>query len=242
MRNALKSAAHSVRRFALLNARRLSGTGVVNHQGVKIAIGDHLSPTVAYYILNGDYERRECRGIRALLRPDDVVMELGAGIGFISLFCSKIVGDERVHAFEANPALEPLIRRNYDLNERHPTLEMCILGEVEGWAEFFISKDLWESSMIRPNPEAKAMTVPVRSLNETIRRIGPTFLIMDIEGAEYDIIKAIDFQTIRKVAFETHASIIGDDKIRFVERKLVESGFVIDRRFTKGQQLVATRP
>ncbi len=242
MSNPVRNLARSARQFLLLTARRMMHARVVNHAGVKIAIGDYLSPVVAEHILNGDYERSELKGIRALLDPEDIVLELGAGIGFISLQCARVVGCDRVFAFEANPALEAHIRRNYDLNGLHPKLEMCILGEHEGQADFFIDDDLWESSMIRRKASVKQVTVPVRSLNEMVRRIRPTFLIMDIEGGEYEIIKQIDLDTIRKVAIEVHIPIIGGEKVEYVKRRLIDAGFVVDHRFTNDQQFVAVRP
>ncbi len=231
-----------MREFVLLTTRKATNARVVNHAGVKIAIDDYLSPAVIHNILNGRYERTEVTGIRRLLKPDDVVLELGAGIGFVSLFCAKMIGADRVFAFEANPALEPHIRRNYDLNNLHPKLEICILGDRDGQADFFVTKDLWGSSMFRPKSDAEQVSVPVRSLNEVIARVKPTFLIMDIEGGEHDIIQGIDFQTIRKVAIEVHPPIIGDDKVRFVERKLLDAGFVVDHGGSGWRQLVATKP
>ena len=242
MSNPVREVARRVREFTLLNSRRLTNARVVNHAGVKIAIGDYLSPSVTYCILNGQYERAELKGIRTLLEPSDIVLELGAGVGFISLQCAKVIGGDRVFAYEANPALAPHIRRNYDLNNLHPQLEMCILGDREGEADFFVSDDLWESSMIRPSPEAKPISVPIRSLNQTIRQINPTFLIMDIEGAEFDIIKEIDFHTIRKVAIEIHEPLIGPENVKLIHQRLADAGFVIDYRFTMGAQLVAAIP
>lgn len=241
MRDKTRKALYSLGQIAFRNARKMIGASAVDHMGVKIAIGHHLSWLVTYHIRNGDYECAEVAGIRALLEPDDIVMELGAGIGFISLQCAKAIGGDRVFAYEANPALEPHIRQNYDLNDLHPKLEMCILGEKDGEADFFIEKDMWDSSMIRGKPDARKVSVPVRSLNDAIRRNRPTFLIMDIEGGEYDIMKMIDFQTIRKVAFETHEAIIGEEKVKFVEQKLRDSGFVVNKDLSVGQQLVATR-
>ncbi len=36
-------------------------------------------------------------------------MELGAGLGFLSTYCAKIMGSDNVVTYEANPALEPYI-------------------------------------------------------------------------------------------------------------------------------------
>ena len=99
-------------------------------------------------------------------------MELGTGIGFVSLVCRRRVGRSRVYSFEANPALEPLIRRNYrSFNHLHPTLSICILGEEDGEADFYVHDLYWISSTRPGEPDTRHVRVPTRSLNDEIRRI-----------------------------------------------------------------------
>jgi len=52
----------------------------------------------------GDYERKEATIVSQRLTADDVVLEIGAGIGFLSAYCAKRIGSERVFAYDANPA------------------------------------------------------------------------------------------------------------------------------------------
>jgi FkbM family methyltransferase len=215
---------------------------IVQHEGIKLQIGDHMAPEIIDYIRRGDYERRELKAIRAYLEPDDVVIELGAGIGFISLQCARIVGGGRVFAFEANPKLEPHIRRNFQLNDLYPTLQICILGEQLGQMDFFIDQEFWGSSTVPLNVPSEQIRVPVRPLNDEIHRIGPTFLIADIEGGEYDLLKTIDFHSISKVSIELHKKLIGEEKVEFIKDRLHQAGFVIDPEYSrKDKHLVGRR-
>jgi len=51
------------------------------------------------------------------IRPGDVVVDLGANMGyFTSLFCERVGGQGKVIAFEANPKLVGLIHRNMEIN------------------------------------------------------------------------------------------------------------------------------
>lgn len=242
MLQAMREAALRTRRAALLGYRRLLRPRVVRHAGVLLAIGDHLSPAIVEWIYAGDYEKSELKAIRSSLEPSDVVLEVGAGLGFISMQCARAIGADRVHTFEANPALEPHIRRNYELNGLRPTLRVGLLGERAGEVDFYVERDFWESSATRKGPGSTPIKVPVLPVNDEVRRIDPTFLIMDIEGGEYDLLRALDgFGNIRKVAIELHEEAIGPEKVAFVRRRLEEAGFAVDGRLSRGQQLFARK-
>ncbi|MDN3721453.1 hypothetical protein QW131_25420 [Roseibium salinum] len=60
-----------------------------------------------------NYEKKgELILARKTLRPDDRVLEVGAGTGFISLACAKkICGPERVLSYEPNPAMKRVIEK-----------------------------------------------------------------------------------------------------------------------------------
>jgi FkbM family methyltransferase len=201
---------------------------VIRHAGVLLALDRQIPPEILEYLYSGEYERSELKDIRTHLRPDDVVMELGTGIGFVSLACAKRVGAARVFSFEANPALKPLILHNYELNQLSPTLEICILGEKLGETDFYVHDQYWLSSTQAGIPNTHRVRVPSRPLNDEIRRIDPTFLIMDIEGGERELFRFIDFHNIRKVALELHAGLIGHDEAEAIQRRLHDAGFTVE--------------
>lgn len=238
----LKPALIQLRRSLLLAFRNLRKPAVVSHAGVRMAVGDHLSPVLRKFIYGGDYEKSELKAIRENLEPDDVVMEVGTGLGFISLQCARRIGADRVHTFEANADLEPFIRQNYGLNGLSPNLAICLLSDRAGEADFYVEPDFWGSSTIRKGEASSARKVAMRSLNDEIRRIRPTFLILDIEGGEYDLLRILDdFHTIEKLAIELHEEVIGPEKIESIKRRVVDSGFAIDPHYSVGWQLFARK-
>ncbi len=107
-------------------------------EGVKIGMGHHMSQYMQEIFYQGEYEQYEIFLIKDKLESTDVVMEIGAGIGFISTYCAKKIGSDRVFAFEANPRLESPIRRNYRLNHVSPELQICMLGAQAGVHTFYI--------------------------------------------------------------------------------------------------------
>jgi FkbM family methyltransferase len=195
--------------------------------GIKIPVSRALSDNIRAAIFDGYYESAELRTVRTKLEPDDRVMEIGAGVGFISSYCAKKVGSDRVFAYEANPQMEMLIRDVYALNGVTPLLQMCIVSDREGEQTFYIDPDFWSSSTMRHGTRSSAVAVPTKKLNDEILRVDPTFLIMDIEGGEYDLFQQIAFNRIRKIAIELHTDILGQDKIDSIKKVMADAGFNI---------------
>jgi hypothetical protein len=71
---------------------------VVTVAGVQIRVGRHMSPAVERTVSRGLYEQDELRLIGQLLAPDDVVLEVGAGLGLVSAYCARRLGSSRVFA------------------------------------------------------------------------------------------------------------------------------------------------
>ena len=124
---------------------RYRGTAV-EVDGVYLKMDRSLSNYMANVLRSGQHAKPERELILPALASDDVVMELGGGVGHLSTRCSKILGSDRVFTFEANPELEPLMRENFRLNGVRPTAEFCMLGHTEGCVAFYVNRDFWASS------------------------------------------------------------------------------------------------
>lgn len=219
----LKWKACLLRDFLSLKSSFLRST--VRIKGIRIPLDSKYSNTMRTAIVCKKYEREEINLLKKSLEPSDIVLELGTGVGLISTFCAKRIGSNRVYTYEANPAMQPFILKTFELNKVNPTCEISSLGEEAGTLKFYPSKDFWASSSIDPQNGTKPIEVPIQSLNDTIKRINPSFIIIDIEGGEYELFQYIDFHCIQKVLLETHPEIIGDTKTEFVKNRLYEAGY-----------------
>ncbi len=76
-----------------------------------------LSPLMKNHILQDRYEFQERRLVQQCLTKDDVILELGGAIGFIGLFCRKVIGVKHHLTVEPNPNTLAMLRRNYALNQ-----------------------------------------------------------------------------------------------------------------------------
>ncbi|WP_019507457.1 FkbM family methyltransferase [Pleurocapsa sp. PCC 7319] len=197
---------------------------VVQIEGIKVKIPSFTSDVIRKAIYGGFYESDELQLIKSKLTQEDVVMEIGGGLGLTSAYCAKQIGNDRVFTFEANPALEPAIKENYALNLVEPQLEICLVGDRSGFRDFYVGNNFWSSSIYNKAKGAKPITVPVISFNEKVRQIDPTFLLLDIEGGEYELVEYADFHNIRKLMIEIH-SCLTPEQIQFVNNRLAQSGF-----------------
>lgn len=237
----LRSIVGGIKRWILQGYYSATKPEVIQIYGIKLRLGDHISESIKEVIYRGDYEGPELQIVRTQLRQDDVVMEVGTGLGFLSTFCAKQIGNEKVFTYEANLELEERIKENYALNNVNPNLEICLIGERDGEQEFYIDKDFWTSSAVRHGDDVRKIKIPMKSFDQEIQRINPTFLIIDIEGGEYDLVQYANFHNVKKILIEIHPNILGVEKANFVKNKLKESGFQINEKLSCVQEFFLER-
>ncbi len=216
---------HLIKKRILLKIRLRIKPKVVVLNGIKLPIANTFSKNVLASLYSGDYENTECQFVKNHIRSDDVVMELGTGIGYISSFCARKIGSNRIITYEANPTLENHIRHTYALNNVSPNLHLSILGDKEGSKSFFLSDNFWSSSIIQRQSNDVEIQMPMKSFNHELRKNNPTFLIIDIEGGEFDLFHYIEFYNVEKILIEIHVNIIGKEKADFVCSALRAAGF-----------------
>ncbi len=187
-----------------------------------------ITPPIRRDIYFGDYERRELDLIERRLAASDTVMEIGAGIGFLSAYCAKVVGGERVFAYEANPALIALIGEVHARNRVRPQVIHALLGEGEGERDFFVERDYWASSLIRRSPDARCVRVRQIDLNAELRRVAPSFLIVDVEGGEHELLRYADLSGVAKLCLEVHPDVLGNARVSELFAALIAAGLALD--------------
>lgn len=185
-----------------------------------------VTPGIGREVYLGDYESKEIEIISKRLDKEDIVLEVGAGLGFLSSYCARHIGSDRVFAYEANLELIPLINETYSRNNVRPTLKNAMLGPVEGTREFGLEAEFWASSAHRPS----GRTISVRQLNvnSELVSIRPTFLIVDIEGGESEFFASADLSSVTKICVETHPDVLGDAVLSEMLAGLINKGFSID--------------
>ncbi len=204
--------------------------------GVKIPYDPSIiTPAILRAIQQGYFEAEEAAQIPYLVQADDVVLDIGAGIGFISTLIARRA--KKVIAVEANPDLLPFMealhRRNGALNIER--LNVVLGNPGLGEAVFYQRKDFWMGSLSpTPNAYVSTVTVPEMSLNTLLKEAGVTMVVCDIEGAESVLFEAVEFCDVSRVYLELHDHITGLKGVAAVFSAMAERGFAYDPRFSSG--------
>jgi len=224
-------------RFAKRAINRIRGEAVVN--GITLPIDRSiLSPQMELTLAAGRYERRERRLASRVIRDGDVVLELGAGLGFISSYLRKSTGAGKIVAVEANPRLIPYIRRVHAMNASSniELLNGIVVPDHTGpkTFSFFCRRDFWASSLKATPPFEVELEVETHVLPDLLAAHRPDVLVMDIEGGELELLSAKDLGTIRAAVIETHPFAYGAAGLATVEANLRRLGFREDDAGTEG--------
>ena len=163
--------------------------------GVKVPGSRFLHAKRVERINAAEYEGHEIRGALHVVREDDVVLEIGAGLGIVGAVIASNAKPKSVHSFEANPDLIPTIERLYELNGLegvNSVRNTVLLSDPERPASipFHLRNSFLGSSLIEAEGRVrKTVDVPTASFGETSAELGATVLIMDIEGGELELLR-----------------------------------------------------
>jgi FkbM family methyltransferase len=108
-------------------------------------------------------------------------------------------------------------------------LTNAALGPKAGTVSYYIRQEFPDSSMTAEpegevSPVIAVEEVPMVDIAEEFRRIRPTFLICDIEGAEADLLPAADLSTVRCAVVELHPQWIGAAGVAAVFAAMTRAG------------------
>ena len=146
-----------------------------------------------------------------VLRQGDVVVDVGANIGFITLAAAGMVGDAgRVYAIEPNPRTFRYLRSNVRLNEyRNVVLMCCAVGAASGHARMSDSP-LDDINRVLPDGPVR---VRLGTLDEILmdEKRDIRLLKVDVEGYEMAVFRGAP-ETLKRtqvVYFEASLALAG---------------------------------
>lgn len=230
-----------IRFHAIYQSRRLRRARTVRVDGVRVPLDlPIMTPKIRTNVIKGFYEKHERLILGETISPDDVVLDVGGGIGYIAAFCAKRC--DTVETVEANPALVPVIERVLSMNDVQARVHHGVLSDGAGIADFEVDEDFWASSTrAAQEPHRERVHVTRIDAPELERRLRPTYLVMDIEGGEIDLLPMLDLSTVNKVCVETHANIVGQKSVDEAVQQVVDRGFTLDSRLSRPNQLFLAR-
>ncbi len=146
----------------------------------------------------GSYELQKQEIVARHVQLGDVFYDIGANVGFYSLLAARLVGEMgHVYSFEPLPQNVAFIHRHIALNHlRNITVYEFALANHQGIAHF----QRGDRDSMGKLADSGEIEVQVSSLDYLIdkeRLRAPSVLKIDVEGAEYEVLKGASQLLIR---------------------------------------------
>ena len=139
--------------------------------------------------INGIHEKIITNLIKKEIHSGDVVLDIGAHIGYYTLQFANLVGSTgKVYAFEPEPKNFELLKKNVQINKHdNVVLIQKIVSDKDGIVEFFISKfDSIGNKLFKSNEAGSSIKIESTTLDEYFKDLKKKidFIKMDIQGGE----------------------------------------------------------
>jgi len=139
--------------------------------------------------INGIHEKIITNLIKKEIHRGDIVVDIGAHIGYYTLQFANLVGPTgKVYAFEPEPKNFELLKKNVQINKYdNVVLIQKIVSDKDGIVEFFVSKlDSIGNKLFKSEESADSIKIESTTLDEYFKdsKEKIDFVKMDIQGGE----------------------------------------------------------
>ncbi len=146
--------------------------------------------------INENYEEESTNFVKKIIKKGDVVVDVGANIGYYTLLFAKLVGQNgKVYAFEPESANFSLLRKNIVVNSyQNVKLVNKAVSSITGRTKLFISNDNKGShSIVDKNNKKDVIEIDSVRLDDFFHETKEEvdFIKLDIEGAEIEAINGM---------------------------------------------------
>ncbi|MFO0845745.1 MAG: FkbM family methyltransferase [Gemmataceae bacterium] len=165
----------------------------------------------------GVFELLVSEALFRLVEPGDVVVDVGANIGYMASILGLAAGPAgHLHAFEPSPPVFERLRGNVAGFRRHPgfaavTLHAEALGEHGGRAELHLPHDIDSNdgaAQIARGGTAGHVPITIRRLDDVLAGAEIGVLKLDVEGFEDSVLRGatalLKTNKVRDVLYEDH--------------------------------------
>lgn len=143
--------------------------------------------------IRGTYSKRDVAILEQVIKPGDIVFDIGAHVGYITLLASHLVATGRVLAFEPSPLNLAYLTRHIRINHlTNVEVFPIAIGLREGQSSFDMTGFGTGRGRLSADTANDQPQVQVNALDELYdqgRLPDPNFIKMDIEGAEGDALR-----------------------------------------------------
>lgn len=146
--------------------------------------------------INKIYEENETNFIKDSINEGDIVIDIGANIGYYTLLFARLVGNTgKVYSFEPDPRNCLLLEKNIQINDyNNIVLEKKAISDKTEKSILYVTDDNAGSTMHKGNSTTKnEIDIDAITLDDYFKAnsIAPDFIKIDIEGYELNALKGM---------------------------------------------------
>ncbi len=186
-------------------------------------------------LVHGTHESLSTSVMQKELAPGQVILDVGANIGYYAMLEAKTVGDKgHVYCMEPAPGNIDLLRRNVKVNG-YKNIEIfhAAAGAKTEMGTIYLSESHNQHALIAENVSGLVGSMPVQvfALDDFLEgKPYPSLIRMDVEGFELDIMRGLKKTLAKnkplKVFVEIHGFFL-QEKVRDLLAIFKENGFRI---------------
>ena len=172
--------------------RSLLKSNFVEIEGHKM----HLDPLDSLKLsINKSYEEFETKLVKDIIKDGNIVVDIGANIGYFTLIFARLVGEKgKVFAFEPEPNNFNLLKKNIEINGyKNVNLINKAVSNKSGKIKLYIDNvNYGGHSLIAEIPNRQSIEIESIKLDDFFsanKKID--FIKIDVEGAELEVLKGM---------------------------------------------------
>ena len=199
-----------------------------------------LDPQDSLYISsNGFYERFETEVVKKQIKEGDIIVDIGANIGYYTLIMARLAGPKgKVFAFEPDPYNFAILKKNVEINGyKNIILEQKAVSNKTQKTKLYLNADNYGDHRIYKFDEShKSVAIESITLDDYFKDYGCNidFVKIDTQGAEYYIIEGMKTileknQNIKIILEYTFAFFeeLGLNPALFLETLAIKHNFIL---------------
>lgn len=151
----------------------------------------YLKPSISPRMFFGINEPGLVNGLQQLIKKNDIIYDIGAHIGYITILCADLVTDSgQIHCFELMPATAEKLQKTIGLNGlKNCSIHTIGLSNQQGKSTIELGDTYMGSldSLASKKSDKQIQTCCITTLDSYVQEqamVQPTLIKMDIEGGE----------------------------------------------------------
>jgi len=187
-------------------------------------------------VMRGDFEREVVEIFLKYIEPDMICCDIGACFGIHTLLLARLAYDGLVYAFEPEPYNFSLLKQNVEINGlSNVIIENIAITDKHGRAILYLTDDNAGGHSLFKHGSPLKVEVDTVSIDEYLRGKAIDFMKIDVEGAEYLVLKGAR----RTLKASDHLMVVMElrpepaaDVLTFMEERDFEVRLINDERIT----------